>query len=208
MKEQFAPEENRDIALFNTDNEFNRAINEENIDFNIPGLPDSAVKQSHGVKVQNLIQKIENHPPRHALQSDLQQRRQFNPFSKESQDMIKAAGDIELCELLDVEPKAQCKVCLSYWNVGIVYRTCGQFLRDGTEENKKFVKYTLGFLSIPNYYIKKGRPHGHRNGKKLGDHEYFIANSLKKKCRKRHFLGIHDRFIRDERFRKNMIDLG
>ena len=39
-----------------------------------------------------------------------------NPFSKESQDMIKAAGNTELCELLDAEPKAQCKVCLSYWN--------------------------------------------------------------------------------------------
>ena len=85
VKEQFAPDENRDIALFNTDNEFNRAINEENIDFNIPGLPHSTVKRSHGVNVQNLIQKIENHPHRHALQSDLQQRRQFNPFSKESQ---------------------------------------------------------------------------------------------------------------------------
>ena len=95
VKEQFAPEENRDIALFNTDNEFNRAINEENIDFNVPGLPHSAVKQSHGVNVQNLIQKIENHPHRHALQSDLQQHRQFNPFSRESQDMIKAAGNIE-----------------------------------------------------------------------------------------------------------------
>ena len=55
---------------------------------------------------------------------------------------------------------------------------------------------------------RKGDPHGHRYGKKPGDHEYFIANSLKKKCRKRHFLGIHDRFIRDERFRKNMIELG
>ena len=81
MKEQFAPEENRDIALFNTDNEFNSAINEENIDFNVPGLPHSAVKRLHGVNVQNLIQKIENHPRRHALQSDLQQRRPFNPFS-------------------------------------------------------------------------------------------------------------------------------
>ena len=69
---------------------------------------------------------------------------------------VKAAGNIELCELLDVEPKAQCKVCLSYWNVGIVHCTCGHFLRDGTEENKKFVKYTLDFFSIPNHYIKKG----------------------------------------------------
>ena len=99
MKEQFVPEENRDIASFNTDNEFNRAINEENIDFNIPGLPHSAVKQSHGVNVQNLIQKIDNHPHRRALQSE---HRQFNPFSKESRDVIKAAGNIELCELLDV----------------------------------------------------------------------------------------------------------
>ena len=55
---------------------------------------------------------------------------------------------------------------------------------------------------------EEGRPHGHRYGKKPGDHEYFIANSLKKKCKKRHFLGIHDRFIRDEKFRKNMIELG
>ena len=96
VKEQFAPDENRDIALFNTDNEFNSAIDEENIDFNIPGVPNSTVKRSHGVNVQNLIQKIENHPQRQALQSDLQQRRQFNPISKESQDVIKAAGNIEL----------------------------------------------------------------------------------------------------------------
>ena len=142
VKEQFAPEEHREIALFNTDNEFNRAIDEENIDFNIPGVPHSAVKRSHGTNVQGLIQKIENHPHRQALQSDLQQRQQFNPFSKESKDMIRAAGNIELCELLDVQPKAQCKVCLSYWDVGIVYCTCGHFLQAGTEENKKFVKYT------------------------------------------------------------------
>ena len=160
MKEQFAPEENRDIALFNTDNEFNRAINEENIDFNIPGLPHSAVKQSHCVNVQNLIQKIENHPHRHALQSDIQQLRQFNPFSKESQDVIKAAGNTELCELLDVEPKAQCKVCLSYWNVGIVYCTCGHFLRDGTYENKKFVKYTLTSFRSLIITSRKGDPPG------------------------------------------------
>ena len=132
VKEQFAPEENRDIVSFNAKNEFNRAINEENIDFNIPGLPHSTVKRSHGVNVRNLIQKIENHPQRHALQSDLQQHRQFNPFSKESQDVIKAAGNIELCELLETEPKAQCKVCLSYWDVGIVCCTCGHFLQYGT----------------------------------------------------------------------------
>ena len=208
VKEQFAPEENRDIASFNADNEFNRAINEENIDFNIPGVPHSAVKRSHGVSVRNLIQKIENHPQRHALQSDLQQHRQFNPFSKESQDVIKASGNTELCELLDVESKAQCNVCLSYWDVGIVYCTCGHFLRDDTKENKKYIQLVLNLFSIPNYCIRKGRPHGHRYGKKEGDHEYFIANQLKKKCKKREFLSIHDRFIRDARLRKTMIEMG
>ena len=169
VKEQFGHEVHREIALFNTDNEFNRAINEEDIDFNIPGLPHSAVKQLHGASVRNLTQKIENHPQRQALQRDLQQCQQFNPFSKELKDMIREVGNIELCELLDVEPKAQCKVCLSYWDVGIVYCTCGHFLRDGMKENKKFVKYTLDLLSIPNYFFKKGRPHGHRYGKKPGD---------------------------------------
>ena len=118
VKEHFVPEGNRDIASFNADKEFNRAIDEENIDFNIPGVPNSTVKRSHGVNVQNLIQKIENHPQRQALQSDLQQHRQFNPFSKESQDVFKAAENTDLCELLDVEPKAQCKACLAYWDVG------------------------------------------------------------------------------------------
>ena len=103
VKEQFVPEEHRDIASFNADNEFNRAIDEENIDFNIPGVPNSTVKRSHGVNAHNLIQKIENHPQRQALQSDLQQHRAFNPFSKESQDVIQAAGNTEL---LDVEPKS------------------------------------------------------------------------------------------------------
>ena len=43
--------------------------------------------------------------------------------------MIRDVGNIELCELLETEPKTQCKVCLSYWDIGIVYCTCGHFLR-------------------------------------------------------------------------------
>ena len=141
------------------------------------------VKRSHGVNVQNLIQKIENHPQRQALQSDLQQHRAFNPFSKESRDVITAAGNTELCELLDVELEANCKACLACWDVGTVYCTCGHFLRDDTTENKKYIKSVLDLFSIPNFYIRKGRPHGHRYGKKEGDQEYHTANQLQKKCK-------------------------
>ena len=41
VKEQFAPEENRDIESSNANNKFNRAINEDNVNFNIPGVPHS-----------------------------------------------------------------------------------------------------------------------------------------------------------------------
>ena len=150
VKEQFVPAEHRDTASFNADNEFNRATDEENIDFNIPGVPNSMVKRSHGVNVHNLIQKIENHPQRQALQSDLEQHRTINPFSKESQDVIKATGNTELCEILDVEPKAQCKACLAFWDAGVVHCTCGHFLRDDKTKIKKYIKSVLDLFLIRN----------------------------------------------------------
>ena len=76
------------------------------------------------------------------------------------------------------------------------------------EEKQKFIKYTMDLLSIPEYVIKKGRPHGHRYGKKPGDREYYTAHQLKKKCKKKFFQVIHDRFVRDETFRNRMIENG
>ena len=61
---------------------------------------------------------------------------------------------------------------------------------------------------FPEYIIKKGRPRGHRYGKKPGDREYYTANQLKKKCKKKFFHGIHARFIRDDQFRSRMIENG
>ena len=63
----------------------------------------------------------------------------------------------------------------------------------------------MGFLSVPEYVIKKGRLHGHRYGKKPGDNKYFTAKQLKQKCKKRDFQGIQDRLIRDPEFRRRMI---
>ena len=183
-------------------------VNEADVDFRIPGLPHSVVKHEQSTSVRKLIQKIENHPDRHALQQDLRQNQSFNPFSPESKKMVQDVGNIELCELLETEPKTQCKVCLSYWNIGIVYCTCGHFLHEGREANQQFIKYTMDLLSIPEYVLKKGRPHGHRHGKKPGDREYFSANQPKTKCKKKFVQGIHDRFIRDETFRNRMIENG
>ena len=87
-----------------------------------------------------------------------------------------AAGNTELCEIVDVEPKSQCRACLTHWSAGIVYCTCGHLMKDDTTENKKYISSVLDLFSIPNFYIRKGRPHGHRYWKKEGDQEYHTAN--------------------------------
>ena len=40
-------------------------------------------------------------------------------------------------------------------------------MKDDTTENKKYISSVLDLFSIPNFYIRKGRPHGHRYGKKV-----------------------------------------
>ena len=113
---------------------------------------------------EKLVKKTENHPDRHALQQDLRQNKAYNPFSAESKRMIQDVGNVELFELLETDSKTQCKACLSYWSEGIVYCTCGHLLKE-TVANRRLIVYTMDLLSIPEYVIKKGRPHGHRYGK-------------------------------------------
>ena len=67
-------------------------LNEVNMDFRIPGLPHSLVKRALSTSVRELIQKIENHPDRHALQQDLRQNQAHNPFSPESKKINSGSG--------------------------------------------------------------------------------------------------------------------
>ena len=119
-------------------------LNEVNMDFRSPGLPHSVVKHAQSTSVRELIQKIENHPDRHALQQ--RQNQAFHPFSAESKKMIQEVGNIELFELLETDPKTQCTACFSYWNVGIVYCTCVHSLQKETEANRGFAKIRWTFF--------------------------------------------------------------
>ena len=58
-------------------------------------------------------------------------------------------------------------------------------MKDDTTENKKYISSVLDLFSIPNFYIRKGRPHGHRYGKAPGCKEYHTANQLQKGVAKR-----------------------
>ena len=150
------------------------------MDFRIPPLPHSVVKHAQSTSVRELVEKIENHPDRHGLQQDLQHNKAYNPFSATAKKMIKDVGNVELFELFETDTKTQCKACLSYWSEGIVYCTCGHLLKE-TVANRSFSVHTLDLLSIPEYVIKKGRPHGHRYGKLPEDKEYHLAHNFRKR---------------------------
>ena len=99
----------------------------------------------------------------------------YNPFSTTSKKMIQDVGNVELFELFETDPKTQCKECLPYWSEGIVYCTCGHLLNE-IVANRGFIEYTLDLL-IPEYVIKKGRPHGHRYGKTPEKKEYHLTHN-------------------------------
>ena len=181
-------------------------FNEVDIDFRVSGLPHAVVKQAENSRVRELVKKTENHPHRQALQDDLQQNNAYNPFSEKSKKMIKDMGNVELFELCESILKVQCSEFLLYWNQGIVHCTCGHLLREN-QSSRIILRWTLDLLSIPNYVIKKRRPHGHRYGKTEEQRQHHIAHNLRKRCIKKGFEGIHDRFQNHQTFRESQISI-
>ena len=156
-------------------------LNKVNMDFRIPGLPRPVVKQAESSRVCELVKNRE--PPRSTCSSTRSTTKQsLQPVRAESKRMIQDVGNVELFELFETDPKTQCKECLSYWSEGIVYCICVHLFKE-TVDNRGFMECTLD-LPIPEYVIKKGRPHGHRYGKLPGSREYHLANNLKKRCKK------------------------
>ena len=177
------------------------------IDFRVSGLPHAVVKQAENFRVRELVKKIESHFHREALQADLQQNNVYNPFSNDSKAMIREMGNVELFELFETIPKVQCSECLLYWNQGIIYCTCGHLLREN-QSSRGILRWTLDLLSIPHYVIKKGRPHIARHGKTEAQKEHYVAHNARKRCIKRNYEEIHDRFPRDPVYRDSQLKIG
>ena len=74
-------------------------MNDENIDFNISGIPDATVKRTQSISVHDLIQRIESRPQKEAIQNDLEHR-PFNPFSAKSKVAIMDAGNTAHVDIL------------------------------------------------------------------------------------------------------------
>ena len=56
--------------------------------------------------------------------------------------------------------------------------------------------------------LERERPHGNRHGKTEEQRQHHIAHNLKKRCIKRGFFGIHDRFLKDLRYRDSQLTIG
>ena len=119
--------------------------------------------------------------------------------------MIREICNVELFELCETIPKVQCSECVLYWNQGMIH--CGHFLVE-SESSQNFSQWRLGALSIPHYVIKKGRPHGARHGETDAQKEHFVAHSVRRRCLKKNFERIHDRFQRDPVYRASQLKIG
>ena len=205
---QHTVQENYHLESRDNVDKFDLATDDANVDFSVSGIPEEAVKRSENFNILQLIRRITRHPQKQAVQNDLNQEQSFNAFSAESKKAIKESGNIEISEIINTEPKWQCKSCLNHCNPGVIYCVCGRLMTTDSAENRKYISSTLDSFSIPCFYIRKDRPRGHRYGKAPGCKKYHTANQLAKKYRKREYESIHDRFIRDRAFRRAMIDIG
>ena len=205
---QHTVQENDHLKSRDTVDKFDLATDDTNIDFSVSGIPEEVVKRSETSNILQLIRRITRHPRKQAIQNDLDQKQSFNAFSAESKKAIKESGNIEISEIINTEPKWQCKSCLNHCNPGLIYCVCGRLMSTDSAENRKYISSTLDSFSIPCFYIRKDRPRGHRYGKAPGCKEYHTAHQLARKCRKHKYESIYDRFIRDKAFRKAQIEHG
>ena len=137
-----------DYHLKSRDNvdKFDLATDEANVDFNISGIPEEAVKRSENFDILQLIRRITRHPQQEAVQNDLDKEQSFNAFSDESKSAIMDAGNIEISEIVNAEPKWQCKFCLNHCNPGVIYCVCGRLMTKDSAENRKYISAILDTL--------------------------------------------------------------
>ena len=76
------------------------------------------------------------------------------------------------------------------------------------EASQHFHQWRLDAFSIENYVIKKGQPRGAWHGRTEEQKEYHSAWNAWKRCLKKKFEGIHDRFPKDSTYRDSQLKIG
>ena len=136
------------------------------MDYRISGVPLSAVEQqdiTRENKVKTFIEKFENLQHKASFPQDLSQTEKINKFSEESQDLIADMNNTEIFELCENSTKQQCPDCNAYWEMGIIYCSCGEIM-NSTRSPTEFDQDNRDVTSISGYVIKKNRSRGTKHG--------------------------------------------
>ena len=172
------------------------------IDFRVSGLSHAVVEEAENFRVRELVKKIESRPHGDSLQADLQQNNAYNLFSEESKVMIcrlfRAMRNNSKSAMLRM-PLLESRNCPLH--------LCGHLLVE-SESSQSFHQGRLDAFSIENYVIKKVRPRGALHGKTEAQKEHFIAHNARRRCLKKNFDGIHERFQRDSTYRDSQLKIG
>ena len=93
---------------------------------------------------QEVDREVREPPAQGIFPLELEQTQKINMFSRESQDLIADWNNTEIFELCKNSSKQQCLECNAYWEMGIVYCSCGRKMkstRSPTEcdQNKQLV---------------------------------------------------------------------
>ena len=121
--------------------------------------------------------------------------------------MIHEMENVENFELCETTSEARCSHSLSCWTKVIVYCTCGTCMCL-TDKTRKLNKDRFDTLSIPNCVIEKGPAHGARHGNTEEQRIYHVAHNAYKRCLKKKYDGIFDRFLNNPRYRASQTEHG
>ena len=112
------------------------------LDFRTRGIPHSTVQQvetNRKETVRPIIEQFENHPNKIMLLKDFEKSEEIHHSSRESKDLITEMGNTEIFEFCETSSKRQCPECALYWEIAIVYCTCGKCMQP-TEKSRQFNK--------------------------------------------------------------------
>ena len=126
------------------------------MDHRIPDIRLSTVEQQDTTrenKVKKLIEKFESHQLKESYLKDLSQTQKINKFSKESHEEIADMNNTEIFERCENSSKHQCPECNTYWDIGLIYCSCGRNMKSNYD-----------VTSIPGYVIKKNSSRGAKHG--------------------------------------------
>ena len=168
-----------------SDSKSHGEICDNTVDHRISEVHLSAVEPQNTTrenKVKRLIEKFENHKHKESFIQDLSQAQKTNKFSKESQDLIADLNNTEIFKLCENSSKQQCLDCNAYWEIGIIYCSCGRNMKS-TRSPTEFDQNNSDVSSILGYVIKKNSSRGVKHGPSERQKMYHQARQMLEKER-------------------------